>query len=138
MTQTSAAEDTAAEGAKEKTILEAGSEHGSHVPAAEQLTALPSSSNSQKPLACTKEVDTASGPAAPSAAAAAAAAGDGHVEGQGAPLAPCEPLQAAAGVAELSPDAPSGCVAARPTGGNRAAEAELRAVDTMSITDKVS
>ena len=85
-----------------------------------------------EPLAGFADVDAASN--FPPAAGAAAAA-DGHDDSKVAPSGPGESPQPAAGMTELSPGSPSGGVAA---GGDKAAEAEQRAVSTMSIVDKVS
>ena len=89
-----------------------------------------------EPLAGVAEIDAAVNPPPPPPPPLDGA--DGCDDSRMAPPGPGEPLQPAAGVPELSPESPSGGVDAGTAGGDKAAETEQRAVDTMSQKDMVS
>ena len=118
------------------TLPEAALEPRSRVPAAERLSAplLNLEIHEHDLLACLPEHDAAVNPSA----AAGAAAIDCPVDGQVAPSVTSEHPQPAAIALGPSPDFPPRGLAVRAAGVGKAAEAELIAVDTMSVSDKVS
>ena len=86
-----------------------------------------SETHEHEPLACVAEEDAALN--------SAVAAADGHDGGQ---VAPAGPFESSVAVVSPSPCSALGDKAARAAGGDKADEAEQRAVDAMTFSDKVS